>query len=105
MTIATFCVIPAKSFAATRSLLISLDPTPAQAIPAVNHSVRPSLVGVTPPVGMCLFITSEISKAPVIKVFFASIPLVILNCAVLILVTFFPELYLWVPRLFGYDIN
>ena len=83
---------------------------------AMNYGVNPIQFGlttclglllgnVTPPVGMCLFITSEISKAPVIKVFMASIPLLILNCAVLILITFFPGLYLWVPRLFGYDIN
>ena len=83
---------------------------------AINYGVNPIQFGlttclglllgnVTPPVGMCLFIASEISKAPVIKVFIASIPLFILNCAVLILITFFPGLYLWVPRLFGYDIN
>jgi len=61
------------------------------------------LIGlVTPPVALCLFITSGIAKRPVEMVFKASVPLLIVNIAVLILIAYFPSTYLWVPKLFGY---
>jgi tripartite ATP-independent transporter DctM subunit len=61
------------------------------------------LIGVvTPPVGICLYISSSIAGAPPEKVFKAALPLLALEGAVLLLITFLPEVYLWVPRLFGY---
>jgi tripartite ATP-independent transporter DctM subunit len=56
---------------------------------------------ITPPVGICLYIVTEISKEPfgvvVRQVLRFYIPLII----VLLLITYIPELVLFVPRLFG----
>jgi tripartite ATP-independent transporter DctM subunit len=62
------------------------------------------LIGVvTPPVGICLYLSSSIAETQPEKVFKAAIPLLALEGAVLLLITFFPQTYLWVPKLFGYS--
>jgi tripartite ATP-independent transporter DctM subunit len=61
------------------------------------------LIGlVTPPVALCLFIAGNIAGAPIERVFRSTIPLLLLQIAVLGIVTYFPQSYLWVPRLFGF---
>ncbi|QFT01650.1 Sialic acid TRAP transporter permease protein SiaT (plasmid) [Labrenzia sp. THAF191b] len=57
---------------------------------------------VTPPVGLCLFVSSGIAGVPVHKVFSASIPYLVAMAIVLLLVTFVPQIFLWLPRLFGF---
>lgn len=62
------------------------------------------LIGlVTPPVGLCLFISSSIAKSEIEKVFMKNLPLLGVQIGVLLIVAYFPELYLWVPRLFGFN--
>src|SRR5699024_5570957 len=79
---------------------------------AVSYGIDPIHIGmvtvmalaiglVTPPVGLCLFVTSSIANVSILNVFRASIPYYIVITTVLILITFFPQLYLWVPTMFG----
>jgi len=56
---------------------------------------------VTPPVGLCLFIAGTIAKVPIERVFRASFPYLASMILVLLLITYFPDLYLWLPRMFG----
>jgi tripartite ATP-independent transporter DctM subunit len=51
----------------------------------------------TPPMGIALYIVSEIAKVPYERVALATIPLHIPLIFVLILITFVPELTLWLP--------
>ncbi len=61
------------------------------------------LIGlVTPPVALCLFISGNIAGAPIEHVFRSTIPLLLLQIGVLGIVAYFPQSYLWVPRLFGF---
>jgi TRAP-type C4-dicarboxylate transport system permease large subunit len=57
----------------------------------------------TPPYGQTGYITSALSKTPVSKVFGEMlryfIPIEVLG---LILITYFPDIVLWLPRIFGY---
>ncbi|NRB54714.1 MAG: TRAP transporter large permease [Salinicola sp.] len=53
----------------------------------------------TPPMGICLFVASSISKVPVMEVVRAIIPFLICNLCVLLLVTYLPFLSLWLPNL------
>lgn len=55
----------------------------------------------TPPVSMGLFIASAISNVPVEKVFRTGLPLILYCVFVLLLVLFFPEIWIWVPKLTG----
>jgi tripartite ATP-independent transporter DctM subunit len=54
---------------------------------------------VTPPVGMCLNVASTIAKLDIVTIFKASIPFLIANIIILLLVTFVPALSLWLPSL------
>jgi tripartite ATP-independent transporter DctM subunit len=54
---------------------------------------------VTPPVGMCLYVASTISKLEITTIFKAALPFLIANLVTLILVSLIPSLSLWLPAL------
>ena len=56
----------------------------------------------TPPVGSVLYITSSVTGQPVDVVFRGIAPFLIPLGAVLIIVTAFPDMVLWLPRLLGF---
>jgi len=56
----------------------------------------------TPPVGSVLFVGASVAKTDVVKVIKPLMPMFIVMVIALILVTYIPELSLWVPALFGY---
>ncbi len=56
----------------------------------------------TPPVGTVLFVGSSVAKVPVTKVIKPLIPLLIAMIITLILITYIPQLSLWLPNLFGF---
>jgi tripartite ATP-independent transporter DctM subunit len=56
----------------------------------------------TPPVGSVLYITSSVTGKPVDVVFRGIAPFLIPLVAVLVVVTAFPDLVLWLPRLLGF---
>ena len=53
----------------------------------------------TPPVGVCLFITSSIAKISIARATRAVMPFLICNLAVLMLVTYCPPVTTWLVRL------
>ncbi len=55
----------------------------------------------TPPVGTLLFVGSGVAKVPVTKVIKPLLPLLAVMTLVLMVITYFPELSLWLPRAFG----
>lgn len=55
----------------------------------------------TPPVGTLLFVGSGVAKVPVTKVIRPLLPLLAVMVLVLLLLTYVPELSLWMPRAFG----
>lgn len=55
----------------------------------------------TPPVGCCLFAASTIAKESYEKVSLAILPFIAANIAVVLLITYIPQVTLFVPRLFG----
>ncbi len=58
------------------------------------------LIGaVTPPFGMCLYIVAEITKVPFIEVVKATIPFLIPLLITLFLITYIPEIALFIPNL------
>ena len=54
----------------------------------------------TPPVGMCLNAASKISDMSIMDIAKETLPFLICNVFVLVLVTFVPAVSLWVPGLF-----
>lgn len=56
----------------------------------------------TPPVGNCLFIGAGICKRDIITIFKASLPFAACNLFILIMVTVWKPLTMWLPSLLGY---
>ena len=54
----------------------------------------------TPPVGACLNVASKISGLSITDTTKATLPFLICNLIVLLLVTFIPAISLWLPGLF-----
>ncbi len=57
---------------------------------------------ITPPVGLCLFVVSDIAQIPVMRVMRALIPFFIPLLAVLLLITFWADLVMFLPRYLGF---
>ncbi len=56
----------------------------------------------TPPVGTCLFATVPLAKISVERISKAIMPFILAQFAVLILITYFPPVVLFVPKLLGF---
>jgi TRAP-type C4-dicarboxylate transport system permease large subunit len=57
---------------------------------------------ITPPYGLLLFIAASISGAPLKDIVRDTLPYLFWMVISLILITFIPELVLWLPRMAGY---
>jgi TRAP-type C4-dicarboxylate transport system permease large subunit len=55
----------------------------------------------TPPVGACLFVLSSVTGERIEKISIALLPFIIAEVAVLVLIAFWSDLTLFVPRLMG----
>jgi tripartite ATP-independent transporter DctM subunit len=88
MLLVTPVVVPAV-------IALGIDPVHFGLVLIVNL-----MIGLlTPPVGMALFVTASLSGEPVEKVAAASFPYVLSLTGVLILITYVPQLVLWLPNL------
>ena len=57
---------------------------------------------ITPPVGVCLFVSSAIGGISIEKLTRAMLPFMVVEVAVLLLVSFLPQTVLLFPKVFGY---
>jgi C4-dicarboxylate transporter DctM subunit len=77
---------------------IGVDPLTFGIIMCINL-----IIGLaTPPLGVCLFVASGIAKISVERLVLAIWPFLLVEIAVLLLITYVPGLVLAVPRFFGY---
>jgi C4-dicarboxylate transporter, DctM subunit len=53
----------------------------------------------TPPVGLTLFLMSAIARVPVMAIARASLPFILLLIGVLLVITYVPQMVLWLPNL------
>jgi C4-dicarboxylate transporter DctM subunit len=58
---------------------------------------------ITPPYGLLLFIMTRIAEVPLRDIVRDTLPFLWAMIAVLVVITFFPDLVLWLPRLLGYQ--
>jgi len=65
----------------------------------VMYTVNMAIGLVTPPVGNCLFIASNLSGVKIEKLFVAALPYLLSSLVVLALITFIPELVMFLPNL------
>jgi C4-dicarboxylate transporter DctM subunit len=57
---------------------------------------------ISPPVGMCLYVSCGISKIPIEKSFKRLIPFLLVLLATLIIISYVPEITLFLPRILGF---
>lgn len=74
---------------------VGIDPVHFGMVMIVNMMIGM----IHPPIGMALFIVSNIAKAPVMQVALECVPYIIGFLVVLALITFVPQLVLWLPDL------
>ena len=78
------------------ALAVEVDPIHFAVIAVLNL-----IIGLTtPPVGVCLFVASSIGKVSIGEVSRAGFPFLMVSLLVLVLVTLFPEISLFLPNLF-----
>jgi C4-dicarboxylate transporter DctM subunit len=58
---------------------------------------------ITPPVGVCLFVACGIAKIPIERVIKTIMPFLLMLLITLLIITFVPEITLWLPRLLGVE--
>ena len=77
------------------AMAVEVDPIHFAVIAVLNL-----MIGLTtPPVGVCLFISSSIGKVSITKVSRAILPFLLVSLLVLAAVTLFPSLSLFLPNL------
>jgi len=77
--------------------MLNIDPLHAGLFMSINL-----ITGLaTPPVGCCLFAASIISEEPIERISKAILPFIVANIIVVLLVTYIPEITLFIPRLFN----
>jgi C4-dicarboxylate transporter DctM subunit len=59
----------------------------------------------TPPVGVSLYIAGAVANRNIIYVTKAVMPFLIIQIAVLLMMTYMPETVLWLPKILGYEIG
>ena len=74
---------------------LGIDPVHFGIIVVANQAIAL----VTPPVGNCLYICSNLAKVSIERLFRAAIPYLMSNLLVLILVTCFPQMVMFLPNL------
>jgi tripartite ATP-independent transporter DctM subunit len=81
-------------------LKIGVDPVHFGVIIVLNI-----MIGlVTPPVGLCLYVVSEVSKVPIGDIVAEMWPYVLALVGVLLIVTYVPAFSLWLPHSLGYGL-
>lgn len=77
---------------------LGIDPVHFGVIVVVN-----TMIGLaTPPYGLLLFVVTSITRAPIRDTIRHLLPFLALMIGGLALITFLPDLVLWLPRLYGY---
>ena len=56
----------------------------------------------TPPYGLLLFVLANMTKQPLGAIVREAVPFIAASLLVLALITVFPDIILWLPRLMGY---
>jgi len=57
---------------------------------------------ITPPLGLCLFVSCSVAKIDLTRVIKATLPFLAVELVTLMLVTYLPDVILFIPHLFGY---
>lgn len=60
---------------------------------------------ITPPLGKCLIVVSALTQLNYWRLAYATLPFIVLQISLLLLMALVPEITLWLPRLLGFNVN
>lgn len=111
LLIINFILLFMGTWLETAAALLLVGPVFGPAL--VNMGIHPIHLGmimivnltiglITPPFGVCLYGASSVSGCTVEEISKEALPYIIINIVVLFLITFFPQLSLFFPKLFGF---
>ncbi len=81
------------------AVALGVDPVHFGVIVVVN-----TMIGLaTPPYGLLLFVVTSITRSPIRETIRHLLPFLAILIAGLAMITFVPEIVLWLPRLYGYN--
>lgn len=60
---------------------------------------------ITPPLGKCLIVVSALTSLNYWRLAYATLPFIVLQISLLLLMALVPEISLWLPRLLGFNVN
>lgn len=78
---------------------LGIDPVHFGVISVVNIMIGLS----TPPFGLLLFVVANITKAPLGKIIKEMLPFLAVLFIALALITYIPDIVLWLPKMYGYQ--
>ena len=78
-------------------IAMGIDPVHFGVVMSVNVTIGL----VTPPMGLVLFMSSDISKVPIEELVKEAWPFILSEIAVIFLISFFPDLVMWLPNVLG----
>ena len=57
---------------------------------------------ITPPLGLCLFVCCSVANVDLIKLIRVTTPFIVVEIGALLIVTYFPQIVLFIPHMFGF---
>ena len=57
---------------------------------------------ITPPLGLCLFVCCSVASVDLIRLIRVSAPFILVEIVALLIVTYFPQIVLFIPHAFGF---
>ncbi len=83
---------------ATPLLNLGVDPVHFGIVMSINVTIGLA----TPPMGLVLFVASNLSKVSLEKISLEALPFILGEIGIVFLISFFPPLVLWLPRVLGF---
>jgi len=79
------------------ALAAGIDPTHLGIVLAINLAIG----GISPPFGMLMFVACAVTPATMVQFSKAIVPFIVLICAVVLVISYIPQISLWLPDILG----
>ena len=77
---------------------LGVDPVHFGVVMSINVTIGLA----TPPMGLVLFVASKLSGVSFEKIAYEALPFILVEVAIVFLISFFPDIVMFLPRLFGF---
>jgi len=68
----------------------------------VTHPYKRDAFAHVTPIGLCLFVCCSVARVDLVRLIRVSAPFILVEIAALLIVTYFPQIVLFIPHTFGF---